>query len=92
VLAFRLSIFLVILCIAAVRGYAFCAFLSGTVLISVQRPYPPPPPPRRRRRRRRAGERWLPVHTVKTIMLSVISMLADPNDKVRPDWLLLCLF
>ncbi|VDM50046.1 unnamed protein product [Toxocara canis] len=24
-------------------------------------------------------ERWLPVHTVETILLSVISMLADPN-------------
>lgn len=24
-------------------------------------------------------ERWLPIHTVETIMLSVISMLADPN-------------
>ena len=28
-----------------------------------------------------ASERWLPVHTVTTIMLSVISMLADPNDE-----------
>ena len=28
-----------------------------------------------------AAERWLPVHTVTTIMLSVISMLADPNDE-----------
>jgi ubiquitin-conjugating enzyme E2 G1 len=27
----------------------------------------------------RAEERWLPVHTVETIMLSVISMLASPN-------------
>lgn len=26
-----------------------------------------------------AEERWLPVHTVETIMLSVISMLASPN-------------
>lgn len=26
-------------------------------------------------------ERWLPVHTVETILLSVISMLADPNDE-----------
>lgn len=24
-------------------------------------------------------ERWLPVHTVETIMLSVISMLSSPN-------------
>ncbi|XP_022184664.1 probable ubiquitin-conjugating enzyme E2 7 [Nilaparvata lugens] len=26
-----------------------------------------------------ASERWLPVHTVETILVSVISMLADPN-------------
>ncbi|CAJ0581016.1 unnamed protein product, partial [Mesorhabditis spiculigera] len=26
-----------------------------------------------------AAERWLPVHTVETILLSVISMLTDPN-------------
>lgn len=26
-----------------------------------------------------ANERWSPVHTVETIMMSVISMLADPN-------------
>lgn len=26
-------------------------------------------------------ERWLPVHTVETIMLSVISMLSEPNDE-----------
>merc|ERR1719322_1509879 len=24
---------------------------------------------------------WLPVHTVETILVSVISMLADPNDE-----------
>lgn len=29
----------------------------------------------------RAYERWLPVHTVETILISVISMLADPNDE-----------
>ncbi|EGD77859.1 ubiquitin carrier protein [Salpingoeca rosetta] len=28
-----------------------------------------------------ASERWLPVHTVTTILLSVTSMLADPNDE-----------
>ncbi|KAK4336823.1 hypothetical protein RND71_043944 [Anisodus tanguticus] len=26
-----------------------------------------------------ASERWLPVHSVETILISVISMLADPN-------------
>ncbi|KAJ1547077.1 Ubiquitin-conjugating enzyme E2 15 [Cladochytrium tenue] len=28
-----------------------------------------------------AGERWLPIHTVETIVLSVISMLSSPNDE-----------
>ncbi|XP_056146366.1 ubiquitin-conjugating enzyme E2 G1-like isoform X2 [Lampris incognitus] len=27
----------------------------------------------------RPEERWLPIHTVETILISVISMLADPN-------------
>ncbi|XP_037938009.1 probable ubiquitin-conjugating enzyme E2 7 [Teleopsis dalmanni] len=27
----------------------------------------------------RAGECWLPVHTVQTILLSVVSLLSDPN-------------
>jgi ubiquitin-protein ligase len=26
-----------------------------------------------------SSERWLPIHTVETILLSVISMIADPN-------------
>jgi len=29
----------------------------------------------------KACERWLPIHTVTSIALSVISMLADPNDE-----------
>lgn len=29
----------------------------------------------------KAEERWLPVHTVETICVSVISMLASPNDQ-----------
>ncbi|CAH1232200.1 ubiquitin-conjugating enzyme E2 G1-like [Branchiostoma lanceolatum] len=28
-----------------------------------------------------ASERWLPIHTVESIIMSVISMLADPNDE-----------
>lgn len=28
-----------------------------------------------------ASERWLPVHTVESILVSVISMLASPNDE-----------
>ena len=27
-----------------------------------------------------ASERWLPIHTVESILISVISMLSDPND------------
>lgn len=30
-----------------------------------------------------SSERWLPVHTVTTILLSVISMFSDPNDQVQ---------
>jgi len=29
----------------------------------------------------KASERWLPVHTVETILISVISMLSSPNDE-----------
>ena len=29
----------------------------------------------------KASERWLPIHTVSSIIISVISMLADPNDQ-----------
>ena len=29
----------------------------------------------------KAAERWLPVHTVETILVSVISMLSNPNDE-----------
>ena len=28
-----------------------------------------------------ASERWSPVHTVESILVSVISMLSDPNDQ-----------
>lgn len=28
-----------------------------------------------------AGERWSPVHTVETILVSVVSMLSSPNDE-----------
>ena len=28
-----------------------------------------------------AAERWSPVHTVETILISVISMLSSPNDE-----------
>lgn len=28
-----------------------------------------------------ASERWLPIHTVESILISVISMIASPNDE-----------
>ena len=28
-----------------------------------------------------ASERWLPIHTVESILISVISMITDPNDE-----------
>lgn len=32
-----------------------------------------------------ASERWNPIHTVESIILSVITMLADPNDESPAD-------
>lgn len=29
----------------------------------------------------KASERWLPIHTVESILVSVISMLSSPNDE-----------
>jgi len=29
----------------------------------------------------KASERWLPVHSVETILISIISLLSDPNDE-----------
>jgi len=29
----------------------------------------------------KASERWLPVHSVETILISVISLMSDPNDE-----------
>ncbi|RMX41640.1 hypothetical protein pdam_00008907 [Pocillopora damicornis] len=29
----------------------------------------------------KASERWLPIHTVETILISVISMISEPNDE-----------
>ena len=28
-----------------------------------------------------ASERWLPIHTVESILISVISMISSPNDE-----------
>ena len=49
-------------------------YLDGTVCISILHD-----PGEDQFGYERPEERWLPIHTVETIMLSVISMLAAPN-------------
>eukprot|EP00727_Mastigamoeba_balamuthi_P011399 m51a1_g6882 putative ubiquitin-conjugating enzyme e2 g1-like (188) ;mRNA; r:222991-223778 len=49
---------------------------DGTVCISILHP-----PGNDKWGYEKAEERWLPVHTVETILVSVISMLSSPNDQ-----------
>ncbi|KAI8070591.1 ubiquitin-conjugating enzyme/RWD-like protein [Gilbertella persicaria] len=49
---------------------------DGTVCISILHP-----PGDDKYGYEQASERWSPVHTVETILLSVISMLSSPNDE-----------
>ncbi|KAI8637563.1 ubiquitin-conjugating enzyme/RWD-like protein [Parasitella parasitica] len=49
---------------------------DGTVCISILHP-----PGDDKYGYEKASERWSPVHTVETILLSVISMLSSPNDE-----------
>ncbi|KAI8883684.1 ubiquitin conjugating enzyme [Backusella circina FSU 941] len=49
---------------------------DGTVCISILHP-----PGEDKYGYEQANERWSPVHTVETILLSVISMLSSPNDE-----------
>lgn len=51
-------------------------YADGTVCISILHP-----PEDDKYGYEDAGERWLPVHTVETVLLSVISMLSSPNDE-----------
>ncbi len=54
--------------------FLFVVYLDGTVCISILHE-----PGEDQYGYEKANERWLPVHTVETIMLSVISMLSSPN-------------
>ena len=54
--------------------YIILVFADGTVCISILHE-----PGEDKYGYERPEERWLPVHTVTTIMLSVISMLSQPN-------------
>lgn len=49
---------------------------DGTVCISILHP-----PEEDKYGYESAAERWLPVHTPESILLSVISMLSSPNDE-----------
>ncbi|CAO3687006.1 unnamed protein product [Umbelopsis vinacea] len=49
---------------------------DGTVCISILHP-----PGDDKYGYEKASERWSPVHTVETILISVISMLSSPNDE-----------
>ncbi|KAI3661243.1 hypothetical protein MP638_005680 [Amoeboaphelidium occidentale] len=51
-------------------------YLDGKVCISILHP-----PGDDKYGYEKPEERWLPVHTVETILLSVISMLSSPNDE-----------
>jgi ubiquitin-conjugating enzyme E2 G1 len=51
-------------------------YKDGKVCISIL--HPPGSDPNEYEK---ASERWLPVHTVESILVSVISMLASPNDE-----------
>lgn len=51
-------------------------YKDGTVCISIL--HPPGNDPNQYEK---AEERWTPVHTVESILVSVVSMLASPNDE-----------
>jgi len=51
-------------------------YLNGDVCISILHP-----PGDDKYGYEKASERWLPVHTIETILLSVISILSSPNDE-----------
>jgi len=51
-------------------------YANGEVCISILHP-----PGDDRYGYEKASERWSPIHTVETILVSVISMLSDPNDE-----------
>jgi ubiquitin-conjugating enzyme E2 G1 len=55
-------------------SFHFVVYADGTVCISILHE-----PGEDKFGYERPEERWLPVHTVETIMLSVISMLSSPN-------------
>ncbi|KAF9578169.1 Ubiquitin-conjugating enzyme E2 15 [Lunasporangiospora selenospora] len=51
-------------------------YANGEVCISILHP-----PGEDKYGYEQASERWSPVHTVETILISVISMLSSPNDE-----------
>ncbi|RDX83498.1 Ubiquitin-conjugating enzyme E2 13 [Mucuna pruriens] len=57
-------------------GIGFTMYPDGRVCISIL--HPPGDDPNGYEL---ASERWTPVHTVESIVLSIISMLSSPNDE-----------
>ena len=55
--------------------YCFTVYPNGDVCISILHP-----PGDDKWGYESASERWLPIHTVESILISVISMLSSPND------------
>jgi ubiquitin-protein ligase len=71
--------------------YHVSVYEDGTVCISILHP-----PGDDEFGYEKASERWNPIHTVESIILSVITMLADPNDESPANldgaWLFASLF
>lgn len=57
-------------------NFLLLVYQTGEVCISILHP-----PGEDKWGYERPEERWLPVHSPETILLSVISMLSDPNDQ-----------
>ena len=58
------------------RSFTFAVYENGEVCISILHP-----PEEDKYGYESASERWSPVQTPETILLSVISMLSGPNDE-----------
>jgi ubiquitin-conjugating enzyme E2 G1 len=58
------------------NAYTFAVYENGEVCISILHP-----PEEDKYGYESAAERWSPVQTPETILLSVISMLSSPNDE-----------
>lgn len=65
-----------LLCKALSNSVPFAVYPNGTVCISIL--HPPGDDPNHYEH---ASERWSPIQSVEKILISVMSMLAEPNDE-----------